>query len=184
MLAKTPNFEKADIILSMLSDRTKYSPDFKEITKLENILVFIYDEYQDKFLGKTVFKNDKYLGRGRTVYAGFRMMYRGGVPVIYQHGVHCNRSIIGDIYAVSPKTLFELDRVMENTQETTRFKTYIYAVEQQLNGVEFSPSIECFLYKSRVSSLAPDTVHFDIREVTQKMGTYNDVLTQEYLPIM
>lgn len=132
--------------ITPLKTRMSLTPEWRELKAKKHIPVFIFSDYQESMFGGEFFRDDLYVGRGRTAAASYKMRVNGqGVAEVYHHQVYGDRAIAGDIYLISPKKLMELDCIEKNTIFTERKKEYIYA-EDQMYSNGLMPSLLCWMY--------------------------------------
>lgn len=173
---------------SALQNRLDYTPDFKEIRKKDNILLFVYDEYRESMYGKDMFKKSGYLGRASTCATIFRMyIWQGKWPVVVKNGLMGTRVIIGDVYVVDAATLMQMDAIYKNGEELFRSREYVY-LEDQRAKANLIPTQEAVMYLRGKNGVDDEQATWDvsIKETRLKYtrGSANSLpLVQEYDPL-
>lgn len=145
------NMTKVCIIDELLM-RKRFSPDFGNVRNREDILLFVYDEFQRQGSMNPVLSESKFLGQGRTAANNFQMKNgRHNVPVVLSNNSKgdSNKGFIrGEVYAVPPETLLQVDKMNSNTVRFRRQKKYIFLLDQEYQTKKGNkrPSVECFMY--------------------------------------
>lgn len=145
---------KALSIIDKLEERGKYCPDFGTLRKYEYHLLFVYDSlkvYQDLNYYLKSFENVKYLGEGRTHTNSYIVKKYGDDDVIafddFDPFSNIKAKIIGDVFAVPPEVLLELDILKEHTILTNRKKRSVLLKDQfvGLRSIQ-NPFVQAHIY--------------------------------------
>lgn len=137
-------------IATDLKQRSVYTPDIKFIDQFENHLVFI-DGFLRSDCGKqgNFLHGAKYLGKACTTASDYEMKMTPDYPVtFYRRSSIQSKKVLGELYAVSPEVLRNLDVIFGNTIMWCRERQYITCEEQHIpfkNGVR-RVTIEAWYY--------------------------------------
>ena len=148
-LSQDPTFKVC--IVDELLLRKKYTPDFGELRLYENILVFVYDELKVDGFQSSILSESKFLGEARTMHNSFLMKSSSTNPVVFVNNKpkDINKGYIrGEVYAVPPETLLQLDKAKFNGFLYRRQKKYIFLMDQEYQTKQGNkrPSVEAFMY--------------------------------------
>lgn len=152
---KGPPFRKASemVCQDLLRRRDSHTPDWLKIKLQEFVPLFVYDSlkiggFDHEFLERTdVF----YLGEARTCIPCFMMKKsENGLPVGQKLPKSTAESgyIFGDVFAVNPMVILELDRLYMNTDSFDRTREMIFMMDQsyKTNNGPARPSVKAYTY--------------------------------------
>lgn len=145
-------------VLEELSKRltATHTPDFLEM-KLRGIVpVFVYGTLRRGFHNHHYLEDLPYLGAASTTIEKYEMRDAAGgsFPVVFERKMKDGKRknpvagrIIGEVYAVDPRTMLSLDRLEDNGRMYHRTEQWIFLDEQKIhNNAKFHPSIKCYMY--------------------------------------
>ena len=137
-------------IVSELQRREKFTPDFKKLKQFDNILVFVYDDLKFGGSQDTVLSESAYLGEATSAHDMYSLKgYR--LPVLLNNNVRSSPSrgkIKGELYAVPPETILQLDKLKRNGVLFKREQRTFFLIDQKYKtkkGVQV-PSVKAWVY--------------------------------------
>ena len=107
-------------IIKNLQKRFEFTPDFLEFKCQRNILVFVYGTLRRGGKDNHILDDSVYLGTAHTLRNIFTIKSYFSMPVVFEEEKISSNHIVGEVYAVSPITLADIDHVMHNTGYTDR----------------------------------------------------------------
>jgi hypothetical protein len=149
-----PEHKKREVntvsIVEHLQKREKYSPDFKNIRRQENIPIFVYDEFRLRGFHNHLLSESKYLGFA--VSASDIYTLKGHSQPILMENKHKNSTtrgkIKGEIYTVPPESLLIIDRMKFNGVLFKRYLRTFFLSDQsyKTKAGKKIPSIQAWVY--------------------------------------
>ena len=143
-------------ILSNLYRRQDRTPDFHELRMHDYVALFVYDTMKKGFLQDDYLKNSHYLGKGYTITDKYYMNVtagNGNAVIFKEDNPHSMKSgkIRGEVYAVKPELLLDIDSYHQNGIMYDREQRNIVLQDQRLEtgGKSFIPTRRCHLYIGR-----------------------------------
>lgn len=137
-------------LFRILDERKKRTPDLERLKYFENVLVFVYGTLQRGHENYRILaENSKYLGIGHTVLKSFSMHDTlNGFPMVFQENTPEFQGFIrGEVWAVSPDTLAQIDRLEDNGGYYKRQKTFVCLDEQVVPSKDMMhPVVDCQIY--------------------------------------
>ena len=149
-IRKIDPVSKMNNIIEILQDRKKFSPDFGKQRLLSNILIFVYDSMKKGGQSDTILKDTTFLGLARTTLPNYLMnIYGNHRPVVMDH----NRKefggyIRGEVYAISPLHLLEIDKAKLNGFVFKRQQRSIQLLDQSYPSKKgpVHPCVQAWIY--------------------------------------
>jgi gamma-glutamylcyclotransferase (GGCT)/AIG2-like uncharacterized protein YtfP len=138
-----------DYSWSTIRDRAAYTPDWTDLnhSKQSKFLVFITGNLRRGRRSNSILKDSDYYGTGITLNDNFmlkRPVQGSAEPLLLQlplnkcdkiwdniHMVHNHMNHVeGDVYALTPNLIAQLDEYEENTVSVDRVRNYVRMVDQ------------------------------------------------------
>lgn len=141
---------KKDVdIVGTLLDRARYTPDYSKLRRYENLAVFVYNDLMGDLAHSSVLSGAQYLGVGRTATGEFLMRNKSD-PVVFRpdKGSKYKGHVVGEVFAIKPQVIFELDHYHMNTIKFYREEIPIFLKDQSYatsKGTK-NPSLRCLMY--------------------------------------
>jgi gamma-glutamylcyclotransferase (GGCT)/AIG2-like uncharacterized protein YtfP len=120
-------------IVQELLERGKKTPDFHELRKYTNILVFVHDDFKSGQNQNDALKGAKYLGEATTVSENFTMKSEV-FPVVFENNIKSSRTrakVRGEVYAVTPEHILYMDMKRNNGIVYKRVKKAVLMHDQE-----------------------------------------------------
>lgn len=137
-------------LFKTLDARAKLTPDLGRLKYFENTLVFVYGTLQRGHENyKILADSSRYLGIGHTVLKNFSMYDTlNGFPMVFpENTLEFQGYIKGEVWAVSPDTLAQIDRLENNGEYYRRQKTFVCLDEQIVPSKDnMHPVVDCQIY--------------------------------------
>lgn len=139
-------------IINQLYKRQKFTPDFKKLRLQQNILVFVCDALVYAGSEHKHLVNSKYLGKATSLHDSYAL--RGSKFAVLIDHVQAKSEkakIKGELYAVSPETLLDLDRVRFNTVMHQREERTFFLNDQKYKtkAGKRVPSVKAWVYLAK-----------------------------------
>lgn len=170
-------------IIEQLKKRVKYTPDFGELRKQKNILVFVHDNMKIGYKFNYILWGSKYLGEGHTHSNTFLMKNAGGEPIVFEqkNGYH----IRGQVFAVDVMQIMMMDHMHYNTAANNRMTRGVYLTDQfaLIHSANRHPLVQCQMYIAdhdwwtdfdleRLPVYLKHTSHGELYSVSQKFNEW------------
>lgn len=144
--------ERIKTFLDTLSKRGQHTPDAAKIRLQDNILLFVYDNLMLGGTDNSYLRGFPYLGKAKSVTDNFVVKYSDQKSVIAFNTTHKDEKggyICGEVYAVKPNTIFELDELKDNGGYFIRIEKHLVLTGQFYNGKDKQikhPVLPCTMY--------------------------------------
>lgn len=140
-------------ICQELLARKAISPDFSKLSFEDYVPVFVYGTLKSGGLRNDVLDGCPYLGEARTATSTFILKdFEGNFPVAFSaldpRKNTDAKYIYGEVYAVPPRVLLELDMIESNGSMYQREEKFMFLMEQSYSTRHGSarPSIKAWMY--------------------------------------
>lgn len=136
--------------------RSRFTPDFLEMNHLEDIVVFVYGTLQKSECNDGILKDAKFLGQGYTLMDNFYMKEAfEAYPVVFDLETKSEAfkskqgKILGELYAVHPRTILAMDNLERNGYLFKRKKKWIVCQQQTWaakDGTLHNSTVHAWMY--------------------------------------
>lgn len=153
-------------ITEVMQQRQRFTSDWNKLKEFENILVFVYDDFQQNGSFNKAFTDCHYMGEAVTVMDNFTLKRddETGTRIALQKstGTYFSGKLCGEVYAVPPHIIQQLDEF--KGEGYVRISTYVFLTDQTYPSIltsenkNFHPSVKTFMYLG-VESMWPDVLY-------------------------
>lgn len=141
-----------DALFLELKERGEHTPDLAELLKYNLHLVFVYCNLKRGFPNHEFYMhNATYLGEAHTFENTFRLKETVSFPIIFTakgDPKPQDRSVLGEVYAMTTHQLMRLDALMGNCSVFEREQRYIVLDEQTMKDGK-GTARECWVYMNK-----------------------------------
>lgn len=140
--------------LQILGNRqSRFTPDWFDLKRREWIPLFVYGNHMSTQPFGAMLDRSKYLGIGMSTVGGFLMFVQDGLipqPVVRRSATTnmYGSKLKGEVYAVRPELILQIDRQLENGNLFERKSTWVTLKDQTYRTKDGpkNPALECFIY--------------------------------------